>query len=59
MGLTLASGSSKRTILGLFIITLAIINRLTSPPDKTEALKLLRCCKLNSSKIFSVISFDF
>ena len=30
---------------------------LISPPDRTEALSDLRCCKLNSSKSFSVTDF--
>ena len=47
----------SKTIFGLLIITLAIINLLISPPDKTEALRVLKCCKLNSSKSFSVTSF--
>ena len=38
-----ANGSSNKTIFGLFIITLAIINLLISPPDKTEAFKLRKC----------------
>ena len=42
-----------------FSITLAIINLRISPPDKTDALRLLKCCKLNSSKSFSVIAFWF
>ena len=54
-----ARGSSNKTILGLLIITLAIINLLISPPDKTDAFKDLKCCRLNSSNNFSVISFCF
>ena len=57
MDLSAAKGSSNKTIFGLLIITLAIINLLISPPDKTDAFKVLKCCKLNSSKSFSVISF--
>ena len=41
----------------LLIITLAIINLRISPPDKTVALRLLKCLKLNSSSNFSVITF--
>ena len=45
------------TIFGLLIITLAIISLLISPPDSTEALIVLKCCRLNSSNNFSVMAF--
>ena len=56
-GSSAARGSSNKTILGLLIITLAIINLRISPPDNTEALRVLKCCKLNSSSNFSVTVF--
>ena len=50
-------GSLKDKNFLQLIINLANITLRTSPPLRTEAFKLRKCCKLNSSKSFSVIFF--